>query len=306
MDLPDLFPGFSSTTVRTDGAKIFARIGGPEDAPPVVLVHGYPQTGAMWHAIAPALAKTHRVIVPDLRGYGWSSVPEAEADHAQMSKRAMAADIVRVMEELGHVRFAYVGHDRGARAGYRLALDHPGRLEKLILLDIVPTFAMWEGMNAQLAMKVYHWLFLAQPAPFPERMIGGNALAYLEHTLASWTASKSLDAFDAGALAHYRASFTVPERIAATCEDYRAGATIDLEHDRAARAAGARFDVPTLVLYGASGIPADGARGDVEAGPEAAWKPWASRLDVRAIDAGHFVAEEAPEATLAAIRAFLG
>ncbi|MBT9289453.1 alpha/beta hydrolase [Hyphomicrobiaceae bacterium 22] len=315
MDLPDLFSGFAAETIDVGEARLFCRVGGRDDAPPVVLVHGYPQTHVEWHRIAGALAQDFRIVLPDLRGYGWSSVPPDRPGHAAYSKRTMAEDIVRLMEKLGHVHFAYVGHDRGARVGYRLALDHPGRLSRLALLDIVPTAAMWSGMDARLAMKVYHWLFLAQPAPLPETLIGSRHAAYLDHTLASWTKARDLSAFDRGALAHYHAFFGVPERLHATCEDYRAGATIDRALDEETLAAGRTIGCPTLVLWGSSGIPADGGTasdvgtmedgGTVEDGPLAAWRSFADDLRGAPIDSGHFLPEENPEATLAALVPFL-
>ncbi len=219
MDLPDLFPGFASRTIHTDKTRLFARVGGSESAPPLVLLHGFPQTHVMWAPIASDLARDFRVIVPDLRGYGWSQVAEPAPDHAQMSKRAMAEDIVALMEELGHARFALAGHDRGGRVAYRLALDHPGRLSKLAVLDIVPTAVMWSGMDAALAMRVYHWLLLAQPKPLPETLIGGAPIAYLDHTLASWTDARKLSAFSAGARAHFRRAVNVAERISVSGHD---------------------------------------------------------------------------------------
>lgn len=298
-DLADLFPGFASHWISTEIGRIFARSHG--DGPPVVLLHGYPQTHVMWHAIAPALARTHSVVCLDLRGYGWSSAPEGDGGRELYTKRAMAREVVAVMEALGHIRFAVVGHDRGARVGYRLALDHPGRVERLALLDILPTLAMWEGMDAKRAMKVYHWMFLAQPAPLPERMIQPDPLAYLDHTLASWTAAKTLSAFDPRALAHYRTAFNNPDRIHAFCEDYRAGATTDLAHDRASRDAGQHITCPTLVLWGEAGIPSENG------GPLAAWREtFAPRAEGRVIKGGHFIAEENTAGTLAALTTFLG
>ena len=298
-DPNDLFPGFAAADIHTRGAKIHCRHGG--EGPPVVLIHGFPQTHVEWHRIAPELAKRFTVVLPDLRGYGWSSVPKPNGDANVYSKRAMAEDIVDVMEELGHVRFAVVGHDRGARVGYRLALDAPGRVRRLAVIDIVPTAEMWSGMDAERAMKVYHWMFLAQPAPMPENLIGPGARAWLDHTIASWTARGDLQAFDRRALAHYRAFFEVPERLSATCWDYRAGATVDRAHDEADRAAGKRIEPPMLALWGDAGIPAGG---DAE-GPLAVWRRWA--LDVRgqAIRGGHFLPEENPADTLAALIEFL-
>ncbi|MEJ1157735.1 alpha/beta fold hydrolase [Prosthecomicrobium sp. N25] len=303
MTLPDLFPGFDSITVEIDGQSIFARVGGRAGAPAIVLLHGYPQDHAMWHRIAPALSARFRVVVPDLRGYGRSSIPAVEADHAQMSKRRMAGDVLGLMRRLGSERFAVVGHDRGARVAYRLAFDHPGAVSGLALLDIVPTPVMWERMDATFSRKVYHWSFLAQPAPVPETMIAKAPIEHLFQTLASWTVEKDLSAFDPGALAHYRAAFRDPARIAAACEDYRAGATIDVEHDEADRAAGRKIVVPTLIVWGSAGLPADAKA--KESGPLAVWRDWCVEVDGGPVEAGHFLAEENPEATLRLLLPYL-
>lgn len=296
-DLADLFSGFESRTIATTEGSIFARVGGK--GPPLVLLHGFPQTHVMWHRIAPELAKNHTVIAMDLRGYGWSSAPRSDAAHKVYSKREMAKDVLRVIDDLGYTRFALVAHDRGARVAYRLALDHPGRLDKLALIDIIPTIAMWERMDAQRAMQVYHWSFLAQAAPMPETLIGRAPTEWLEHTLASWTASKDLSAFDPRALAHYRAFFNDPTRIHATCEDYRAGATRDAEADEVSRAKGEIIDCPMLVLWGESGIPAAGSS------PLDAWKTFAPKASGMGIPGGHFLPEENPAETLAALTRFL-
>ena len=235
----------------------------------------------------------------DLRGYGWSSVPRSDEKHNAYSKREMAKDVLRVAEELGLTRFALIGHDRGARVAYRLALDHPGRLTKLAILDIVPTITMWERMDAKKAMQVYHWSFLAQPAPMPETLISKAPGDWLEHTLASWTGQKDLAAFDRRALAHYRAFFNDPARIHAVCEDYRAGATVDVDADDASRSKGETISCPTLVLWGKSGIPASGAS------PLDAWKVFAPEAEGMAIPSGHFLAEENPAETLVALQEFL-
>lgn len=297
-DLADLFPGFESHWISTPEGKIFARSGGK--GPPLVLLHGFPQTHVMWHRIAPELAKHFHVILPDLRGYGWSSAPRSEAPHETYSKREMAKDVIRVVEELGHTQFALAGHDRGGRVAYRLALDHPGRLSKLAVLDIIPTYAMWQRMDAKSAMKVYHWSFLAQPYPMPETMIAKSPSEWLEHTLASWTMAKDLSAFDPRALAHYRAFFNDPSRIHATCEDYRAGAGLDVDADEADCAAGRTIDCPVFALWGESGIPAEGAS------PLDAWRELAPKVTGYGVESGHFLAEENPEATLEALSDFFG
>jgi haloacetate dehalogenase len=211
----------------------------------------------------------------------------------------MAQDAIAVMEQLGHIRFSLVGHDRGARVAYRLALDHPERLEKLALIDIIPTAARWQALNAAEALKAYHWTFLAQPEPMPETLIGGAAPFYVDFTLAGWTAAKDLSAFDPRALAHYRAAFNEPSRIHAACEDYRAGATLDLATDEADQAAGKKIAVPVLVLWGGRGLGGGGASTlDV-------WRQWAHNVQGQPIAGGHFLPEENPEATLEALLAFL-
>jgi len=295
-DLADLFPGFATHWIDTQGGKIFARSGG--SGAPLLLLHGYPQTHVTWHEIAGELARHFTVVVMDLRGYGWSQVPES-ADGSGFSKRLMAQDAIEVMEALGHVKFRLVGHDRGARVAYRLAFDEPGRLEKFVTVDIVPTDAMFDSMNAKSALNKYHWLFLAQAAPFPETMIGNSALYFLEHTLASWTAKKDLSAFDARALDHYRAAFNEPSRIHATCEDYRAGATLDRADDEADREAGRKIAVPQLALWGSLGIPAAGVS------PLDIWRNWSRDVEGHAIQSGHFVPEEAPRALIEALLSFL-
>ena len=298
-DLADLHPGFASRWIPTAAGRIFARTGGA--GPPLLLLHGYPQTNVMWHRVAPALAQRFSLIIPDLPGYGWSDAPTADAGHAPYTKRAMAAAMIEVMEALGYVHFRLAGHDRGGRVAYRLALDHPGRADRLAVLDIVPTRTMWHRMNARLAMRVWHWLFLAQPAPFPETVIGKDPLYFFDLRAALGTRVKSLSAFDPRALAHYHAFFQDPLRIHVTCEDYRAGRTTDLAHDEETRALGSKITCPVLAIWGgAGGIPAE-----LE-GPLDSWREWATDVRGFAIDSGHYLAEEAPEATAAALIEFFG
>jgi haloacetate dehalogenase len=294
-DLPDLFPGFEARHFQTRGAEIFTRLGG--EGPPLVLLHGYPQTHAMWHLVAPRLAQTFTLIIPDLRGYGSSSVPSDKPDHFNYSKRAMGQDVCDIMDALGYRQFSVCGHDRGGRAAYRLALDEPSRVSKLAVLDIVPTYDMWHRLTPALAMKTFHWTFLAQPAPWPERMIAADPLAWLEDKIGSWNSSGAV--FAPGALAHYRAFFVQPERLHATCEDYRAGASYDLKADEEDRAAGRIIACPTLALWGSAGIP-----GKTE-GPLDIWRTWCSDVHGQAIGCGHFLAEEAPDETLAVLIPFL-
>ena len=295
-DLADLFPGFKSHWINTGAGRIFARSGGSGE--PLLLIHGFPQSLVQWHRIAPALAKRFHVVMFDLRGYGWSAAPGGGPPHDDYSKRAMGEDAVKVMRELGHIRFHVCGHDRGARVAYRLALDHPGRVTKLALLDILPTYVMWDIIAAKPGVLAPHWPFLAKPAPEPENEIGKNAAAWLESTLASWTKSKDLQAFDRRALDHYRAAFSEPTHLHGMCEDYRAGAGPDLAADRADIAAGKTIICPALLLWGAHGIAASG--GD----PLKAWKALAPEASGLAVDAGHFLPEENPPETLKALEDF--
>ncbi|PNG27451.1 alpha/beta fold hydrolase [Methylocella silvestris] len=295
-DLADLFPGFATHWIDIDSGRFFVRSHG--EGPPLLLLHGYPQTHVEWHKVAPALAERFTVVLMDMRGYGWSSAP-ASKKGALYTKRLMAQDAIAVMEQLGHIRFSLVGHDRGGRVGYRLALDHPERLEKLALIDIIPTAARWASLNAAEALKGYHWLFLAQPEPFPETLIGGAANYYVDHTLASWTLGKSLAAFDPRALAHYRAALNEPSRIHATCEDYRAGASLDRADDEADQAAGRKITTPLCVLWGGRGL------GGGDASTLDIWGQWATNVTGQAIHGGHFLPEENPQTTLEALLAFL-
>jgi haloacetate dehalogenase len=297
-DLADLFPGFASKWIDTTLGRMFVRVGG--NGPSLLLLHGYPQTGVMWHRLAPLLAPHYTLVIADLPGYGWSVAPRTQASHAPYDKRSMAAIMIEIMEQLGFVRFRLAGHDRGGRVAYRLALDHPGRLERLAVLDIVPTYTMWHAMDRTLAMRVWHWTFLAQPNPLPESLIGRAPVAFLEGGLASASKSKDLSAFDPRALAHYRAFFQDPTRIHATCEDYRAGQSVDLEADEADHAAGKKITCPVLALWGTDGIPSQ------ISAPLKAWREWANDVAGKPIDSGHFVAEENPQATAVALMAFFG
>ena len=291
-----MFEGFDERTIPGDGADVFCRIAG--DGPPLLLLHGYPQTGAMWAGIAPRLAERFTVVVPDLRGYGRSSVPPSDAGNEAYSKRRMGRDMAAVMTALGHERFAVAGHDRGGRVAYRMALDMPERIERLAVLDIVPVAEVWERLTPAAAMKIYHWTFLAQPHPLPERLIGADRVGYLDHTIASWTKDKSLAPFARLALAEYRDSFARGAYVEAACNDYRAGATVDWALDRKDREAGQKIAAPTLALWGAAGIPGEGED------PLTIWRDWCESVEGEAIDAGHFIAEEAPEATFQALDRF--
>lgn len=297
MSTADLFPGFESHWIDTSIGRIFARSGG--SGPPLLLVHGFPQTHVEWHRVAPELAKHFTLVLPDLPGYGWSVAPRGGPDHFPYSKSAMARVLVEAMEQLGHIRFAAVGHDRGARVTYRMALDHPGRAERIALIDIVPTYVMWQRIGAAPSPKTEHWLFLSGPEGVPEAEIGRNPIAYLEAKLALWTKDGTLAAYDWRALQHYRDSFNDPSRIHAACEDYRAGATVDLVADEADVAAGRTIDVPVHAVWGSAGIPSAGAS------PLEAWKQLAPMATGAAVDSGHFVPEENPSGCLNALLPFL-
>jgi len=288
-----MFEGFRREFVATAGADIHAVIGG--DGPPVLLLHGFPQSHVMWHRIAPALAERFTVVCADLRGYGDSAKPPGDPAHETYAKRAMAQDQVDLMAALGFDAFGLVGHDRGARVAHRLALDHPDRVERLALLDIVPTLTLFETVNRQVATLYYHWFFLIQPDGLPEHLIGLDPEGYLLHKLGAW--SRNPDAFTDEALALYLRTFRDPAAIHAMCEDYRAAASIDLEHDRADRTA--RIACPLLVLWGRHG--AMERCYDVLA----TWREKADDVRGHALDCGHFLPEEAPDETLAALLPFL-
>lgn len=296
----DLFPGFESGYFPTEEGRVFVRHGGK--GPPVLLLHGFPQTHACWSRVAPTLARSHHVVCMDLRGYGWSSAPRGDAAHETYSKRSMARDAVKLMSDLGHARFALAGHDRGARVGYRLALDHPGRLTHLALLDILPTSEVWKRIEAGLAPAA-HWEFLSRPAPQPEEAIGGDPVAFVEKLLAAWTQAGTLDVFDRRALAAYRQACNDPDRIHAFCEDYRAGATLDRRRDEDDLAAGRAIDCPTFVLWGEFYLT-----GGDEPGAETALDVWrrtfAPEATGASLSSGHFLAEERPAETAEALAAF--
>lgn len=295
--LADLFPGFEVRRVACGDVTIHARVGG--NGPPLLLLHGYPQTHVCWHKVAPELERHFTLVLPDLRGYGDSTAAPDHPGHETYAKRAMAADCIALMAALGHRRFAVVSHDRGARVGYRLALDHPDAVTRLVVLDIVTTHDAWEDLNRPNAIGRFHWSFLARPAPFPETMIARDPVYFLDYLLTQWTAAGDLSVFDPRALEHYRHHFARPEVIHATCEDYRAGATCDVEIDAADLAAGRTVGCPMLSLWGASR-----AHGFVNA-PLEAWRRWCPHVRGEPIISGHFLAEEQPDATLARIVPFL-
>ncbi len=290
------FPGFTLTNIRVSEGALRLRKGGTGS--PLLLLHGNPQTHAMWHKMAPVLAKRYTVIAPDLRGYGGSMKPPATADHAPYAKTRMARDMVELMESLGHRRFQVVAHDRGARVAHRLALDHPERVQKLAVLDIIPTLEHFERADMAFGLGYYHWFWFAQPHPFPENIISASPETWFRaHTSRE---PKDDGFFDTSALADYLAHVRQPDMIRGMCEDYRAAATIDLEHDRASRAAGVKVQCPLLALWGAKGkIPQwyDAL---------AVWRQYAAGpVSGGSVPSGHYLAEEAPQDVLRWLDGFL-
>ncbi len=290
-----MFEAFERVRVEASDAEINLVRGG--EGPPVLLLHGYPQTHSMWHAVAPRLAENFTVVATDLRGYGDSSKPFGSEDHATYSKRAMAADQVQVMESLGFLSFAVVGHDRGGRVGHRMALDYPNRVTRLAVLDIVPTRHVYATVGRELATAYYHWFFFIQPYDLPETLIGADPGYYLRKKLGGW--GTSLDTFAPEALAEYERCFGDPATIHASCEDYRAAASIDLAHDDADGDEGRQVTCPLLALWGDRG--AMGRLYDVAN----VWREYARDVRGGPIDAGHFLAEERPEETARELANFL-
>lgn len=288
------FEGFSRSRIAVGDVTLSVHRGG--SGPAMILLHGYPQTHMAWHRVAPVLARDFDVIIPDLRGYGESDAPPDDAGHKAYSKRRMAKDIVGLMEALGIGRAHVIGHDRGARVAYRMALDHPGRVDRLGIVEIVPTADFWAAWSAELALKAYHWTFLAQPAPLPESLIGADGAGYVARTLASWTLAGDLSPFAPEALDSYLRQAGDPARVAAMCADYRAGATTDRALDEADRAAGRKIAAPLRFVWGRHGFPS--RTGD----PLGLWRGWAEDVSGAEIDGcGHFAMEEAPDAFLAAM-----
>ena len=289
-----MFEGFERARVEAGDAGINLVRGG--EGPPVLLLHGYPQTHAMWHLVAPRLAERFTVVAADLRGYGDSSKPFGSEDHATYSKRAMAADGVRVMESLGFGSFAVVGHDRGGRVAHRMALDHPDRVTKVAVLDIVPTRHVYATVGRDLATAYYHWFFFIQPYDLPETLIGADPGYYLRKKLGGW--GTSLDTFAPEALAEYERCFD-EDTIHASCEDYRAAASVDLVHDEEDRENGRKVGCPLLALWGGLGVME--RIYDVEE----VWREYAHDVRGKPIKAGHFLAEERPEETVRELERFL-
>ncbi len=293
------FKDFEERRFAVNGAEIAARLGGDRDKPALLLLHGFPQTHAMWHRVAQLLRHDFFLILPDLRGYGDSSHAPGLPDHSNYSKSALAQDLIAVMDTLGIAAFALCGHDRGGRVAHRLALDHPARVRRLCVIDIAPTLDMYARTDFDFARAYYHWFHLIQPAPLPELMIGGNPRAYLHAKLGGW-GSGGLGHIEPRALAEYERCFCRDEAIHTACEDYRASAGIDLEHDRESRARGHKIACDTLVLWGEHGV----VQRLFE--PLALWQAQcAASVTGWAMPAGHFIPEQLPEETSAALRAFM-
>ena len=289
-----MFEGFENKVVSVDGIDIACTVGG--SGPPLLMLHGFPQNRFMWARVAPPLAQHFTVVCADLRGYGDSSKPVCSADHANYAFRAFAADQLGLMRALGFDRFHAAGHDRGARSAYRMALDHPDAVLSLTLMDIVPTDVMFLQTSRQVAHAYWHWYFLAQPAPFPERVIAADPDFFYETCLVGWGASCLAD-FDQDQLAEYRRSWRDPAAIHGSCSDYRAAASIDLEHDIAD--AGRTVDCPALIISGANGVMA--RLFDIPA----QWHGRCSNLRAETLPGGHFFVDQHPEETAAILENFL-
>lgn len=289
-----MFPGFEHGMAEVNGTQIKYIRGG--NGPALLLLHGHPQTHAIWHKVAQRLAGRFTVIAADLRGYGDSSKPAGLADHSNYSKRTMGQDQVALMAQLGYPQFLLMGHDRGGRVAYRMALDHPQAVRKLVLLDIAPTLAMYEQTSMAFATAYYHWFFLIRPAPFPELLIGSHPEEYLKHTIGGRSAG--LAPFTPQAYAEYLRCLNDPATIHGICEDYRASAGIDLEHERLDLAQGHRIACPTKVLWGADGV--------IEKcfDPLVEWEKLATDLSGKALACGHYIPEEAPDQLLAEVLPF--
>lgn len=290
-----LFPDFESHVIEGNGVKIMTRKGG--SGRPLLLLHGHPQTHAIWHRVAQQLANSFTVVMTDLRGYGDSSKPQGTPDHLNYSKRVMALDQIEVMRHFGFAAFDVLAHDRGARVAHRLALDHPKAVKRLVLLDIAPTLAMYEKTSNQFARSYWHWFFLIQPAPMPERLIEADPAAYVRDVLGRRSAG--LAPFDARALAEYVRCLELPGTAHGLCEDYRASAGIDLVHDQLDLDQKNFLQQPLLVLWGEQGVVHQCFE------PLKEWSKLAVNVQGKALPCGHYIPEEAPELLLDQVKLFL-
>ncbi|QIN83316.1 alpha/beta fold hydrolase [Rubrobacter tropicus] len=291
---------FTTSEIWTGETTVFVRHGG--SGPPILLLHGFPETHLMWRHVAPLLARRFTVVRPDLRGYGRSGCPPSAPDHAPYSKRSMAEDLVSVMDRLGFARFSVAGHDRGGRVAYRMALDHPERIERLAVLDVLPTETVWERADRRFALAYWPWSLLAQPEPLPERVLTTLPETVVDDALGGWGSPAT--AFPAEIRDAYVEALRNPFHAHAICEEYRAAATVDREHDREDRANGRRIACPLLALWSAKGPL--GTWYEAEGGPLALWRGWGEDVRGYPLDAGHFFSEEAPERTAGALSCFFG
>ena len=289
---------FESAHIHTGETEIFVRWSG--SGPPLLLLHGFPQTHLMWRSVAPLLARNFTVVCADLRGYGRSACPDSSPDHAPYAKRAMAQDMVVVMQKLGFSRFAVAGHDRGGRVAYRMALDHPDRIDRLAVLDVLPTETVWDRADARFALDYWPWSLLAQPAPLPEKLIEASPEAIVDDALGGWGSPSTV--FPPEVRAAYIDALRDPEHVHAICEEYRAAATLDREHDKTDRAHKRRITCSLLVLWAAPGALDSWYTN--AGGPIALWQEWGDDVQGHAIKAGHFFAEEVPEQTAKALNQF--
>ena len=291
-----LFPQFRSERIDVNGVQIMARVGG--SGAPLLLLHGHPQTHVLWHRVAPQLAKSHTVVMTDLRGYGDSSKPQGQADHSNYAKRTMALDQIEVMRYLGFDRFDVLAHDRGARVAHRLALDHPHAVKRMVLLDVAPTLAMYAQTSEAFARAYWHWFFLIQPAPLPERLIEANPAAYVRDVMGRRSAG--LAPFDPRALDEYVRCLEIAGTAHGICEDYRASAGMDLEHDKVDLENKNFLNMPLLVLWGEDGVVHKCFK------PLDEWKKVATDVKGQALPCGHYIAEEAPDLLMSHVNAFWG
>jgi haloacetate dehalogenase len=289
-----LFPGFVEAVVPVAHAELALLQGGT--GPGLLLLHGFPQTRAAWHRIAPRLARRFAVVIPDLPGYGDSVGPAPDAHHSGYSKHATADMMLELMRALGHEQFGVAGHDQGARVAYRLALDHPSRVTSVAILDAIPTLEIAQELTYERAARLGNWFFLGQPAPLPEQVIGAAPDVYLDFVLARWAGAR--EALNPAAVDEYRRCFRRPSVIQAACEDYRAGLRVDVEHDRADRQSGRQIVAPTLVLWGARGLAT------MYGHPLTVWQRWAVHVQGQEVSCGHFLMEQAPEEVGELLEAF--
>ena len=295
MSINQLFPDFEPRVFEVNGIQIAGHIGG--SGSPLLLLHGHPQTHAIWHKLAPVLMKSHTLVMTDLRGYGDSSKPQGDVDHSNYSKRVMAQDQVEVMNQLGFDRFDVLAHDRGARVAHRLAMDHADAVKKLIMLDIAPTLSMYEKTTEAFAKAYWHWFFLIQPSPLPERLIEADPAGYIRDVMGRRFAG--LKPFDPLALAEYMRCVALPGAAHGMCEDYRAAAGIDLIHDREDIAAGKKLEMPTMVLWGADGVVNKCFK------PLEEWQAICRNVIGETLPCGHYLPEEAPDMLLEKVATFL-